>query len=325
MELIRVEQPVIEAETIEFNGVSSDQFVNANTETISYNRLRDKCIIPVFAKDNESAISHAEFISAVGETASHIFKNETMLHPAIRVSHPIKGRVPEAMGKPANQLLECEKTLYYERMAFVLEIPTIHDTIGGNHLSLTIGGVRAYNLENLNCRKSEEKFKVFIGFKNKVCCNLCISTDGFSAEIKARTPYDLMEQVYRLFTEYNAVLALQNMRELSGYALSESLFAQMIGRARMYNFLPAKVKTEIHPLQLGDSQVNMVVKDYYQDDSFCRDEHGDINLWRLYNLFTTANKSSYLDNFLDRNVNVFSFTRQILHSLKHREEFWFIS
>jgi hypothetical protein len=325
MELIRVEQPVIDAEQIYTNGISSDQFVTANTESITYNRVRDKCIIPVFAKDNESTISHAEFIAAIGETASHIFKNEPMLEPAIRVSHPIKGRVPEAMGKPANQLLESEKTLYYERMAFILEIPSIYDEIDGNHLSLTIGGVRAYNLENLNCRKSEERFKVFIGFKNKVCCNLCISTDGFSAEIKARTPYDLMEQAYKLFTEYNAVLALQTMRELSGYALSESMFAQMVGRAKMYNYLPAKLKSEIHPLQLGDSQVNMVVKDYYQDDSFCRDTIGDINLWKLYNLFTTANKSSYLDNFLDRNVNVFSFTRQILDSLKHKEEFWFIS
>jgi len=68
--------------------------------------------------------------------------------------------------------------LYYERMAFVIEIPEISEVINGNKLSLAIGGVRAYNQENLYGKKSIEKFKVFIGFQNKVCLNLCISTDG---------------------------------------------------------------------------------------------------------------------------------------------------
>ena len=69
-----------------------------------------------------------------------------ILNPNIRVSHPIKGRVPEAKNKPANELLDHEKTLYYERMMFCVEIPTISDDINGNKLSLTIGGVRFRNL-----------------------------------------------------------------------------------------------------------------------------------------------------------------------------------
>lgn len=32
---------------------------------------------------------------------------------------------------------------------FCFEIPTIHEDIMGNRLNLTIGGVRAYNHENL--------------------------------------------------------------------------------------------------------------------------------------------------------------------------------
>ena len=67
-------------------------------------------------------------------------------------------------------LLEEEKTIYYERMMFCFEIPTIFETIDGSRLNLTIGGVRAYNHENLYSKKSMEKFKVFIGFKNLVCC-----------------------------------------------------------------------------------------------------------------------------------------------------------
>ena len=37
----------------------------------------------------------------------------------IRLSHLIKGRIPEAKLKIAQDLEEYEKTLYYERMAFI--------------------------------------------------------------------------------------------------------------------------------------------------------------------------------------------------------------
>ena len=53
------------------------------------------------------------------------------------------------MGKPAKELLEHEKTLYYERMAFAIEIPSLLGNVAGNELRLTVGGVRAYNQENL--------------------------------------------------------------------------------------------------------------------------------------------------------------------------------
>lgn len=63
--------------------------------------------------------------------------------PQIRVSHIIKGRIPEATHKPANQLLDSDKTTYYEHMKFCIEIPTIYETIEGNKLTLTVGGVHA--------------------------------------------------------------------------------------------------------------------------------------------------------------------------------------
>lgn len=61
-----------------------------------------------------------------------------------------KGRIPSAVGKPAKEVQEHEKTLYYERMAFAMEIPSINDRITDNSLNLTIGGVRVYNLTNLH-------------------------------------------------------------------------------------------------------------------------------------------------------------------------------
>lgn len=78
--------------------------------------------------------------------------------------------MPEAINKPVNQLLDSDRAIYYERIAFCFEIPSIYEDIEGNRLNLSIGGVRAYNHENLYSKKSAEKFKIFIGFKNLVCC-----------------------------------------------------------------------------------------------------------------------------------------------------------
>jgi hypothetical protein len=61
-----------------------------------------------------------------------------VLKPDIRVSHVIKGRVPTAIGKPAKELLEHEKTIYYERCAFVIEVPEISEIINGNKLQIPV-------------------------------------------------------------------------------------------------------------------------------------------------------------------------------------------
>ncbi len=323
MELLELnESPIVEVEMQE--EISSDQFITANTRLINYNELRNKCAIPVFAKDNESTISHPEFIGAVRSEVRKFFNDKKVLEPCIRVSHPIKGRVPEAMGKPANMLAENEKTVYFERMGFVMDIPELKETVNGNTLSLTVGGVRAYNTENLHSRKSEERFKVFIGFKNRICTNLCIFTDGYSADIRVRTVSELKDYVTQLITGFNADRQLSMLRTLSAHSISESQFAKLIGKARMHQYLPAKMKQEIPSIHLGDSQVNAVVKDYYQDDSFCRDDRGNINLWNLYNLFTSAVKTSYLDTFLDRNVGSTEFISQMAESIRNRKEFWYL-
>jgi hypothetical protein len=44
----------------------------------------------------------------------------------------------------------------------------------GNRQSLSIGGVRANNHENLYSRKIEEHFKVFIGFKSQLLADFKI-------------------------------------------------------------------------------------------------------------------------------------------------------
>ena len=60
-------------------------------------------------------------------------------------------------------------------MCFCFEIPSIVHDEYGNRLALSIGGVRAYNEINLYSKKSVERFKIFIGFRNRVCSNLMLT------------------------------------------------------------------------------------------------------------------------------------------------------
>jgi hypothetical protein len=69
-----------------------------------------------------------------------------------------------------------------------------------------------------------------------------------------------------------------------------------------------------------------MAKDYYEDKNFCRQQDGRINLWDVYNLFTQANKSSYIDTFLDRNLNAFEFSKGIQKTLSGNSGYhWFLS
>jgi hypothetical protein len=307
-------------------GIKVRPFIEANTEITTLGEIKREHIIPVFVKDNEPLISHSEFIESTLEIASDVFNGELISFPEIRVSHPVKGRIPEAKDKPAVQLMDWEKTLYYERMAFIIEVPSIQDNIDGNPLSLTIGGVKAYNQDNLNSKSmSEQHFKFFIGFKNTVCTNLCVWTDGYLADLRIKNTNQLKSTIRALMESYNQQNHLQQMKILAEYSLTERQFAQMVGRCRMYNHLPGAIKAEIPPLLFGDQQISNVVKDFYRNESFCRDHHGNINLWRLYNLFTGANKSTYIDNFLDRSVNASQLAEQLKDGLENRSENWYLN
>ncbi|RYE59167.1 MAG: DUF3871 family protein [Sphingobacteriales bacterium] len=306
---------------------SSDKpFIQANTEPVELVELRHSHIIPVYVKDNEPLIGHYDFIEAAWDAASTVFGNGNLAQPTIRVSHPIKGRIPEARNKPASELLEREKTLYYERMMFLIEIPCNYDEIGGNRLNLTIGGVKAYNLDNVYGKKgASEHFKVFVGFKNTVCCNLCVNTDGLLADIRVNTKRELYSQIYDLLCRYNALNYLTQMQQLTQLSLSERQFAQLVGRCRLYQHLPPATKKGIPELHFGDSQINQVCRDYYRDESFSREEGGSINLWRVFNLFTGANKSSYIDSFLARASGASQLVGHIAESLSGKTSSWYLS
>jgi hypothetical protein len=147
MELLQIDandiqDDIIKTERLPMIVSTAKPFIEANTFEYSLEEIRNKHIIPVFIKDNEPLISHADFVEATTQVVADMYHYETILKPNIRLSHPIKGRTPEAKDKPAIELLEHEKTIHYERMAFVIEVPSVYDKIEGNKLSLVIGGVR---------------------------------------------------------------------------------------------------------------------------------------------------------------------------------------
>ncbi len=305
--------------------VKAKQFIEANTEPASILHLQQDCIIPVF-RDNEKTISHYEFIDAVDFCTQQFFKGSQILNPEIRVSHQINGRIPSALHKKVSELEEHEKTRYYERMMFIIEVPTITEEVNGNRLNLTIGGIRALNHESLFSKKSIEKFKVFIGFQNLVCTNLLVNTDGVVLEIRVSSIDDLVQKVFELFENYDMNKHLLEMQNFGRYNLSEHQFAQLIGKARLYPYLQPKQKKEIPQLIFNDTQLNSVAKDYYLDKSFCRSENGDIDLWRLYQLLTGVNKSSYIDSFLDRSLNAHTFTESLVEAMQSESKtHWFLS
>ena len=315
---IEIEEQIIES--------SSSVFIGANTIEVNLQEIQKQHIIPVFSKDNEPLISHGDFIQTTYDVINHCFKGEDILSPSIRVSHPIKGRTPEARYKPASQLEDNERTIYYERAMFVFEIPSIQRTIDGQTLSLTIGGVKCYGDDKLNNKKgSAEHFKIFIGFSVKVCSNLCVWSDGAQVKLVVRSQGELMDAIMSMISHYNPEQHLRAMQRFTEHNLTEAQFAQVLGRARLYNYLPNEIKKQITPLLFTDTQLGSVAKDYFQDQSFCRNDTGDINLWRMYNLFTGANKSSYVDSFLERSVNAFEFTQQLQTGLAGRNTNWYLN
>ena len=60
--------------------------------------------------------------------------------------------------------------------------------------------VRAYNQMNLYSKKTVERFKVFVGFKNMVCCNLCVYTDGYLGNLEVSSTSDCSVQFWRCST-----------------------------------------------------------------------------------------------------------------------------
>ncbi len=277
-------------------------FLDANTNEITMDELKNLCVVPTWA-NQELTISHQDFIDCVHDAAQSFYQGETVNAPAIRVSHIVRGRTPNALGKRASELLECEKTQFYQRLAFAFTIPTIYETIKGQRIELCIGGVRNYNDLNLyRASKGVEKFSVFVGWRVVVCSNQVLTGQGIKLSLEVMELRQLYQQVMELFHQFNPAKDIHLMQTLSNTYLTETQFAQIVGRMRLYQALPPKLSRTIPNLLITDSQINNVCRGYYSNPDF-RGEKGVISMWNFHNLLTESNKSSYIDSYLQRGVN----------------------
>ena len=302
-----------------------NHFIEANSMEVTLDHLKNDNVIPVFSKDNELTISHPQFIETVWEAANSFYSGEQIEQPDIRCSHVVKGRRPESINKPKNLLTEADTTQYYERCAFAIDIPSIYEDVSGNRLNLSIVGVRALNRENLATKKSPELFRLAVSFKNTVCCNMCVFTDGYKDDIKVMSTKELFRATLELLNNFNTAKNIHLLQTLGNSYLTEHQFCQLLGRMRLYQSLPQGYQKDIPKMLITDSQINTVAKAYINDKNF-GSLGNDISMWKLYNLLTGACKThSYIDSFLDRAVNATEIATGINAALHGDTKYkWFI-
>jgi hypothetical protein len=151
-----------------------------------------------------------------------------------------------------------------------------------------------------------------------------VSTDGLKHELGIKSTSQLKYAVDNLINGYNANNHISEMKAMTNTELSETEFAQVVGRSRMYKHIPDYAKKDIPAILFGDQQLSSVVHDYYKDKNFGNEEGGSISMWQFYNLLTGANKSTYIDSFLDRGVNASDFTHELIKHKMGTKRSWFI-
>ena len=303
---------------------TSVNFLEANTNAITLEELAEQCVVPTWA-NQELTISHQDFISTVRDAACNVFAGETINTPDIRVSHIVRGRIPSALGKRSSELLESEKTQFYQRLAFAFTIPSLHECIDGQRLELCIGGVRNYSDLNLyRANRGMEKFTIFIGWRVNVCSNQVLTGDGVRLAIEVMSLHDLYRAVVDMFDSFNFEKDIQLLQTLTQTRLTETQFAQIVGRMRLYQALPSYQQRRVPKLLITDSQINNVCRDYYSNPNFGAKD-STISMFDFHNLLTEANKSSYIDSYVQRGINATEVTVGICKALQGDSEYsWFL-
>ena len=302
-------------------------FIESNTNAITLEELSNN-LIPTWA-DNSLTISHTNFIRTVRAAAEQVFGNLTPVE--IRTSHPIQGRRPEAIHKKQNELTENDKTIYYQRMAFISHVVGLSREINGQIVNLTIGGVRNYADDQLYRTATPQRFKVFVGWQVRVCSNMMLTCNGNSGVIQCLTEADVFQKAIELFTKFNPEREniLAQLGNLQSTRMTEQQFCNIIGRMRLYQALPVAEQHLLPPILLGDQAMNEATRGYFANPNFCKREGEDgISCWNFLQLMTEAVKSSYIDKFTDRNQNAVDITLGIQNALNGTDEegySWFLS
>ena len=107
--------------------------------------------------------------------------------------------------------------------------------------------------------------------------------------------------------------------------LTETQFAQIVGKLRMHQALSPGRQKQISRLLITDSQINSVCRDFYSNEHFGVKDNA-ISLFDFHNLLTESNKSSYIDTYLNRAVNATEVSvglNNIMQGLDNRYA-WFL-
>lgn len=318
-----VSERTLQLDDISVDNISNEDnhpnFIESNTQAITLSELAEKSIVPTFS-DNSLTISHQNFVMAVYKAAEEIFGELTPIE--CRVSHPINGRVPTALDKKTNELKDNEKTIYYQRLAWVSHVSNLTRTINGQEVHLCIGGVRGYNEDKLYNRPSAMKFKIFVGWQVRVCSNLMLQCSGFSGTIDCMTEADIRQQALELFRNFDPQKEdnLKILENLNDTRITEEQFCNIIGRMRLYQALPLGQQKSLPQFILGDQAVNAAVREYVNNPNFGKKEGVDtISTWDLMQLLNEAVKSSYIDRWLERNQNCTDFAIGISKALQFED------
>lgn len=304
-------------------------FIEGPSNEISMEELTFKNIIPTFS-DNSLTISHQKFIETTRKAAEVIFGAGNITTAETRCSHPIIGRIPSAQHKKASELRDDEKTIFYQRLAWIAQVTTLTSSINGQLVSLTIGGTRSYAEDKLYARQNPQHFRVFIGFRVRVCSNMMLTTDGVSDNLLCMTEADIFQKAFELFNRFNEVKesTLYNLEALNNTWLSQEQFCKIIGRLRLYQALPNTQQKALPQILLGDSVVNAATKQYISNPNFgMGDGDGSISCWQLMNLLNEAVKNSYSDLWIERNANCTTFATGIASALNGNDDSysWFLN
>ena len=290
-------------------------FIESNTQAITIEELATRCIVPTFS-DSSLTIAHQNAIAAVYKAAEDVFGELTP--PECRVSHAINGRVASAIHKPTKDLLDEEKTIFYQRLAFVAHVKSMTRVVAGTEVHLCIGLCRCYNQDKLYSRKSPEKITIFAGWIVRVCSNCCLTCNGNSGTVEVLTEADIYQKAYQLFRRFEPEKedTLKLIENLHNTRLSESQFCYLIGRLRLYQALPTEVQKTLPTIEIGDQAVNSAVRGFVSNPNFgLKEGESSISMFDMLQLFNEAIKQTYIDKWVDRNQNCTDFALGIQRAL----------
>lgn len=302
--------------TAEEQSEKHPNFIESNTQGITFEELTEKNVIPTFA-DGTLTLSSGSIIKATMRAAEEVYGELTI--PEIRVSHRIQGRTPEAMNKPTSELQDEDITTFYQRMAFLCRVQGITRIINGQEVHLCIGATRSYSEDKLFGRPTPSKMRLFVGWFVKVCTNGCLTCDGNSGTIECMTEADVYEKALALFKSFDPEKenTLEMLENLGTTRISESDFCKIIGRLRLYQALPSSEQSVLPKVILGDQAVNKMVQGYVSNPNFgLKDGADSISLWELLQLANEAVKQgAYIDQWLERNQNCTDFVLGIQRAI----------